>query len=142
MNTDLVLKALHIFGALLWVGGLSFVGILGLEVAERHRIEGPKAAFLGRMGMLARVTTGMVLTWLGGLAVFVPNIAVYKTQGWMHGKLALVVVLSALSGVLSGHLRKASMGQVEFAPAKVRMLSLVSLGVAAGIVVFAVLRPF
>jgi putative membrane protein len=36
----------------------------------------------------------MIATWVFGLLMLMPNWAAYKTQGWLHIKLALVVLLT------------------------------------------------
>jgi putative membrane protein len=138
----LALRALHLVGAILWVGGAAFVGILGLAAASAE-VEPQKVARLARVGVLARVSVGMVLTWVGGLLILVPSFtSIYASQGWMHAKLTLVLVISALTGVLSGHLRKASTGAAELSPGKLRGLASAILALATFVVFLAIMKPF
>jgi putative membrane protein len=138
----LALRALHLVGAILWVGGVAFVGILALAAATAD-IESQKLARIARVGVLARVTVGMGLAWVAGLLILVPSFRdVYARAGWMHAKLTLILVVSALTGVLSGHLRKAAQGSVPLSPGKVRGLSSAVLAIATLIVFLAILKPF
>lgn len=138
----LALRALHLVGAILWVGGVAFVGILAMAAATAE-VEPQKVARLGRIGVLARVTVGMGLAWVAGLLMLVPNFAdVYARAGWMHAKLTMILVASGLTGALSGHLRKAANGDVALSPGKVRGLSSAVLAVATLIVFLAIMKPF
>ncbi|MBK6578533.1 MAG: CopD family protein [Sandaracinaceae bacterium] len=112
----LALRALHLVGAILWVGGVAFVGIMALAAATAE-IDSQKLARVARIGVLARVTVGMGLAWVAGLLILVPSFGdVYARAGWMHAKLTMILVASALTGVLSGHLRKAANGSVPLSP--------------------------
>ncbi|MCB9658815.1 MAG: CopD family protein [Sandaracinaceae bacterium] len=138
----LALRALHVVGAILWIGGVAFVGSLG-AAAEAADVDGQKVARLGRRGLLERVTVGMGIAWVGGLLILVPSFSnIYARAGWMHAKLTLVLVASALTGVLSGHLRKAANGDVPFSLAKARGLSSAVLAVATLVVFLAMMKPF
>lgn len=138
----LALRALHIVGAILWVGGVAFVGILAMAAATAE-VEPQKVARLGRIGVLARVTVGMGLAWVAGLLMLVPAFTdVYARAGWMHAKLTCILVASGLTGALSGHLRKAANGDVALSPGKVRGLSSAVLALATLIVFLAIMKPF
>ena len=138
----LALRALHLVGAILWVGGVAFVGILAMAAATAE-VEPRKVARLGRIGVLARVTVGMGLAWAAGLLMLVPSFTdVYARAGWMHAKLTLILVASGLTGALSGHLRKAANGDADLSAGKVRGLSSAILAVATLIVFLAIMKPF
>lgn len=138
----LALRALHLVGAILWVGGVAFVGILALAAATAE-IDSQKLARVARIGVLARVTVGMGLAWVAGLLILVPAFGdVYARAGWMHAKLTLILVISALTGVLSGHLRKAANGSAPLSPGKVRGLSSAILAAATLVVFLAIMKPF
>ena len=79
----LALRALHLVGAILWVGGVAFVGIMALAAATAE-IDSQKLARVARIGVLARVTVGMGLAWVAGLLILVPSFGdVYARAGWM-----------------------------------------------------------
>lgn len=138
----LALRALHIVGAILWIGGVAFVGSLG-AAAHDADVDGQKIAQVGRRGLLERVSVGMATAWVGGLLILVPAFtSVYARMGWMHAKLTLVLVASALTGVLSAHLRKAAKGDVPLALGKTRVLSSAVLALGTLVVFLAILKPF
>lgn len=138
----LALRALHLVGAILWVGGVGFVSILALAAAIVD-VPPQKVARLGRIGVLARVTVGMGVAWVAGLLMLVPAFTdLYARAGWMHAKLTLILVASGLTGALSGHLRKAANGDAELSVGKVRGLSSAVLAVATLIIFLAIMKPF
>ena len=50
----LALRALHLVGAILWVGGVAFVGIMALAAAPAE-IDSQKLARVARIGVLAEM---------------------------------------------------------------------------------------
>lgn len=133
---------LHIIGVLLWIGGSASAawsaGQLALAPAEAR-----EAGLLAvRRSLLMIATPGILLAWAGGLTMFIAYFDdVYRTAGWMHGKLTIGIVVSALHGVLVARVRKAATGEREVSQgffAGVAM-TIVLLGAAA--VALVVLRP-
>lgn len=124
---QLWLRVLHIIGVVFWIGGSVTVGLIGAAAAQNK--DALKAA---RSVALKVATPGMILAWLGGLVMFGVSISVYARAGWMHGKITLALVAAALTGVLSGKLRKAAAGE-EVSASTLRNLSI-------GILVIAILN--
>ena len=134
----LALRALHVIGVIAWIGGLLAAGLIAAMAAEEARKGAVEAA---RKVMLYVVSPAMALSWLVGLAILIPNFgAVYARAGWMHGKLTLVLVASALTGVLSGTLRKMANGE-ETSTTKLRGLALGAFFIAVIVVVLVRLQP-
>lgn len=133
--------ATHLLGMALWVGGAAtaaFVAVAGAREGEGGR--GAIAAARKAFGMLAN--PGMGLAWLAGLSFLVPNFTTfYAKAGWMHGKLTLLVVLSAVTGVLGARLRKAAVGTKPGTPGLFGGLGLGVLVIAALIIFLAMLKP-
>jgi putative membrane protein len=83
------------------------------------------AAEAARKVALYVASPGMLLTWLVGLAVLIPNFsALYAKAGWMHGKLTLVFIASGLTGALSGMLRKIAAGDTDVKLVRLRILTI------------------
>jgi putative membrane protein len=64
------------------------------------------------------------------------------SQGWFHGKLALVIALSGYQGWLGAYGKKLANGQRPLSGKAVRMINEVPGIAAAIIVVLVIVRPF
>jgi putative membrane protein len=140
MSLQLLLRAFHVFGAILWVGGISAVAAVAATLPADAK---KSAAGALRGGVLHVVSPGMAFAWIGGLGMLLPNFTtVYAHAGWMHAKLALVLVASALTGVITGSIRRAAAGEAELAVGKVRALGLTVMFIGLFVVTLAIVRPF
>ena len=101
------LKALHLVGAVLWLG--SSIGVALVAAAASGDQRAPVAA-LARRVALRIATPGLVLAFAGGLTMLALSWDAYARAGWMHGKLLLVVIAAGLHGAISGKLRKLAGG--------------------------------
>jgi putative membrane protein len=133
------LRALHILGVILWIGGTVTAA---LSVAYATRETAAQVASVARRALLVVATPGLLLAWLAGLAMLVPNFsATYASAGWMHGKLLLAVVVSALAGMVVGRLRKTAAGTIDHVPGKLRLFAFLTLGLAIVVVFLVQMRP-
>ena len=129
---NLALRAFHLFGAILWIGGTVAVGLAAAAAAE-HRREASAAL---RRVALRVAAPGMVLAWVGGLTLLAMGWSGYRRAGWMHTKLLLVLVAAGLTGALTGRLRRWAAGD-ELSVQAVRGLAFALL-VLAGLVLLMV----
>ncbi len=130
----------HFLGLIFWIGG----SVAALSVAGYAAREDNQGALVAaRKAMLYWATPGMLLAWIGGLTVLIPDFAeIYARAGWMHAKLTLLLALSAFTGIASGRLRKAAAGTK---PASPKLLDGVAIGLAVGallVLILAKIKPF
>ncbi len=123
------MHVLHMLGVTLWIGGVVAVGLVGAMAAGEGKV-----LAAARHASLRVATPGMVMAFAGGLTMFVMGIDAYKSAGWLHAKITLALIAAALSGVLSGKLRKAAAG-AEVAPGTFKKL-------AGGVLLIAFLNIF
>jgi protoporphyrinogen IX oxidase len=138
------LKALHITAVVTWVGGMlaAAVAVAAISGArDQHEIAG-RTAFLAHVRRWdRRVTTpAMLLVWLLGLALALTGN--WFPQAWLVAKLALVLLLSALHGLLSGNLRRHSLSQHPGSPASLRHAAAAAVVAVLIIIVLVVVKPF
>lgn len=140
VNLNLLLKAVHLYGVILWVGGVFVVGVMARQVGD---VEGDKLAVsrVGRGAMLQAGGVGLVLAWLGGLSLFMLQLQVFRSAHWLHAKITIALVVSGLTGVISGKLRRAAAGDAPLDAAKISMLSRVMMLLAMIVVGLAVFKP-
>ena len=134
----IVFRYLHFLGITFWVGSAVAVAI---AAATPTPWESGIAQTLRKVTL--RVTTpAMLLAFAGGFGTLIPNFAeVYAKQGWMHGKLTLLLLLAGATGVLSGKLRRWADGQEVSQKTFTRLSWVISI-LAILILTFAIFRPF
>ena len=129
------LKAFHVATALAFVGGVLAVSVF-LAAAR---------AAPGAVGGVARVvrrwdrtvtTPAMLLVWALGLTL--ATAGHWFADGWLQAKLAVVLVLSAVHGIQSGHLRRLA-GGAAISPLPTAPFAI---GCAVVIALLAVAKPF
>lgn len=97
----LVLKSLHLAAVLIFVGGLMTLAVVTSGWVRVLVVLLPHEKSIGRAILRwDRYVTvpAMLATWAMGLSLAM--IGVWHGQGWMLGKIALVVLLSGLHGLL------------------------------------------
>ncbi|MAQ17760.1 MAG: hypothetical protein CMN30_23560 [Sandaracinus sp.] len=137
MTVDVWLRIAHIVGVVLWIGGALSVALVAAAAEGEAR---RSLATVARSVALKVATPGMVLAWLGGLAMFALHLDGYLRAGWMHGKITIALVVAALTGVLSGKLRRAAQGE-EVKPGTLRTFGIVIVVLAVLNVVLALAGP-
>lgn len=121
MTDHLLFKVLHVVGNIFWLGGVVSVALVAAGLAGHE--ERSHAVPLRRAALLI-ATPGMVLAWVGGLGMLIPGWSeLYAKAGWIHGKIAIALVAAALTGVLTGQLRKAAKGTGTLKPGLLRAIA-------------------
>jgi len=82
--------------------------------------------------MIATWVLGLALTFLGG----------WWNSGWLHGKLALVLALSGVHGMLVGQVRHFAEDRNARTQRYFRVLNEVPTLLMIGIVILVVVKPF
>jgi putative membrane protein len=132
---------LHLLGVLLWIGGCASAAWTAAQLATAPKEARTAGLAAVRRSLLAIATPGLLLAWLGGLTIFVSFIDVYRSAGWMHGKLTIALALSAVHGVLVARVRRAASGEREGSQGLFAGLAMALVIGAAIVVALVVLRP-
>ena len=131
-------RLLHMIGFMLWMGGAITVAFTAAAPSETPRA----ARGTLRRASLALVTPGMLLSFIGGLGMLLPRFTdVYARAAWMHGKLTLLLVLAAMTGILGGKLRKSTDGSADVPNSTFRKLGIAMLLLSTVVIGLAVLKP-
>ncbi|NEI74837.1 hypothetical protein GR212_35445 [Rhizobium lusitanum] len=138
------LKAIHIAAVITWIGGMLIVAVTttAFSAVAQCQTDTGRVAFFAQIRRWDRsITTPAMLTvWAFGLALAVTG--QWFSQPWLSVKIALVLVLSALHGVLSGGLRRLALGQQPYGVATIRYAAAGIIGIVVAVVVLVVLKPF
>ncbi len=100
--------ALHIIAVIAWMAGMLYLPRLfvyhadtepGSEVSETFKV-------MERRLLKAILNPAMIAAWILGILLIWRSDWSYMSQGWMHGKLLMVLLMSGVHGVLVGHVRR------------------------------------
>lgn len=135
------IKALHLISVMAWMAGMLYLPRLfvyhaaakpGSELSETLKV-------MERRLLRAIINPAMVATFLfGGLLLFVQD----WSQGWLHAKIVLVLVMGAIHGALS-RWRRDFEADRNTRPARFyRIANEVPTAVLIAIVILVVVKPF
>ena len=142
MDGALWLKALHIMAFTAWMAGMFYLPRLlvyhsgtkaGSEASETLKV-------MERRLLKAITTPAMVVTLLAG--TILATLQAQWTDGWLHGKLLIVLLLLACHGILAGHVRRFAADERPKSATWYRVFNEVPTLLFVGIVLLAVLKPF
>ena len=136
------IKALHVVAIISWMAGLLYLPRLfvyhvaaapGSERSETFKV-------MERRLYRAIMTPAMIVSWVAGLYLIWAG--GWILSGWMHGKLALVLALTATHGLM-GRWRRDFAGDRNARPSKFfRIWNEVPTLLMVVIVILVVVKPF
>ncbi|MBB5731961.1 putative membrane protein [Altererythrobacter atlanticus] len=140
--TYLWLKAGHIIFVIFWMAGLFMLPRLFVYHQESGPDSPENAQWIDRERKLLKIILlpSIIAVWAFGLALAFTLDA--WSQGWLHAKLLLVLILSAYHGYLSAYAKKLARGERPLTGKALRMLNEVPGIAVALIVVLVIVKPF
>ncbi len=138
------LKALHIIAVIAWMAGMLYLPRLfvyhvdaakGSELSERLKV-------MERRLMRAIINPAMIAAVALGVALLFVSPFVDWSDGWIYAKLAFIVVLSGIHGLLSRHRREFADDRNTRSGRYFRILNETPAVLMVGIVIFVVVKPF
>lgn len=136
------IKVLHVLAIISWMAGLLYLPRLfvyhtgvapGSETSELFKV-------MERRLNKAIMVPAMLVAWATGL--WLAYDAGFFRQGWFHGKLALVVAMSAVHGVLSARLRDFAEDRNQKSHVYYRVWNEVPTLLMIGVVILVIVKPF
>jgi putative membrane protein len=136
------LKALHIIAVIAWMAGMLYLPRLFVYHCETApgTLEYERFKLMERKLMRVIINPSMIAVWLLGLALAYALNA--WGEGWFLAKLALVIVLSGLHGMLSRWRRDFEHGRNTHSQRFYRIVNEVPAVLMAFIVILVVVKPF
>lgn len=136
------IKALHVIAVISWMAALLYLPRLfvyhcgapaGSPQSETFKVmEHRLLRFIANPAMIVTWAAGLYIAWDGG----------WLTQGWLHGKLLLVVLLSAFHGMQVRWLKDFAADRRVRSERFFRMVNEVPALLMVGIVILVVVKPF
>ena len=88
-------KAWHVISLVCWFAAIFYLPRLFVYHAmSADKISQERFALMERKLYRGIMTPAMIATWIFGLCMLLPNWESYKTQVWLHIKLACVIALT------------------------------------------------
>src|SRR5947199_4217877 len=136
------LKALHVIAVMAWMAGMLYLPRLFVYhcAAEVGSTQSETFKLMERRLLKVIITPAMVVSWVLGLWLAWAGGA--YAAGWLHTKVVLVLVLSALHGFFVRWVRQFALDQNRHSQKFYRVINEVPAVLMVGIVILAVVKPF
>jgi protoporphyrinogen IX oxidase len=136
------LKAFHIIAVIAWMAGMLYLPRLFVYHCEAEAGSKQSETFklMERRLLRAIINPAMIAAWVLGLALIWQGdwLAAY----WLHAKLALVLALSALHGLLARWVRDFAADRNQHTQKFYRIINEIPTLLMIGIVLLVVIKPF
>ena len=136
------IKALHVIAAIAWMAGMLYLPRLFVYHCEAEIGSKQSETFkvMERRLLRAIINPAMILTWLAGL--YLAWSGHWFSSGWLHGKLALVILLSGVHGFFSRCVKDFAADRNTRSQKFYRIINEVPTVLMIGIVILVVVKPF
>jgi protoporphyrinogen IX oxidase len=136
------IKALHVVAVIAWMAGMLYLPRLFVyhcdaEIGSR---QSETFKIMERRLLKAIINPAMIITWLTGL--YLAWSAHLFASGWLHGKLALVILLSGVHGFFSRCVKDFAADRNTRSQKFYRIINEVPTILMIGIVILVVVKPF
>jgi putative membrane protein len=139
----LAVKALHIIAMVCWFAGIFYLPRLFVYHAmSDDKTSQDRFAVMERKLYRGIMNPSMMATWVLGLSMVVMNWQVYKSQGWLHAKITLIILLTVYH-VLCGRFRLKLVDNPQYkSHVYWRWFNEVPVLILIAVVLLVVLKPF
>jgi putative membrane protein len=136
------LKAFHVIAIIAWMAGMLYLPRLFVYHCETARgsIQSETFKIMERRLLKAIINPAMIAAWVLGLYLAIDG--GWFRSGWLHGKLLLVIALSAVHGVLVKRTREFAEDRNTRPARYYRILNEVPTVLMIGIVILVIVKPF
>lgn len=138
-------KALHIISMVAWMAGLFYLPRLFVYHAEHGAPDETTETFkvMERRLLRAIMNPAMIATWIFGvMLVLTPSLVDWRSEGWLHVKLAAVLVLTWLHHWLAKRRKDFARDANTRSGRAYRIMNELPTVLLIVIVVMVVVRPF
>ncbi len=136
------IKALHVIAVIAWMAGMLYLPRLFVyhSIAEVGSKQSETFKVMERRLLKAIINPAMMVTWLAGL--YLAWSGHWFSAGWLHGKLVLVIAMSALHGFLARWVKDFAADRNLRSQIFYRLINEVPTVLMIGIVILVVVKPF
>jgi putative membrane protein len=136
------IKAFHIISMVAWMAGMLYLPRLFVYHcgAEAGSVQSETFKVMERRLLKGIINPAMIATWVFGLSLI--WMGGWMWAIWLHIKLALVIVMSGLHGMLARYVRDFAADRNRHSQKFYRIINEVPTLLLIGIVLLVVLKPF
>jgi protoporphyrinogen IX oxidase len=136
------LKAFHIIAVIAWMAGMLYLPRLFVYhcTAEKGSVQSETFKVMERRLLRAIINPAMIATWLLGLILAWTGH--WFDSRWLQAKIALVLVLSALHGLLARWVKAFAADANRHSQRFYRIINEIPTLLVIAIVILAVVKPF
>ncbi|OQM73987.1 protoporphyrinogen oxidase HemJ [Manganibacter manganicus] len=135
-------KAIHVIAVISWMAGMLYLPRLFVYhvEAEKGSVQSETFKVMERRLLRGIINPAMIVTWVFGLWLAWKGFGFQG--GWLHAKIALVIVMSAIHGYLSASVRKFSEDRNEKPARHWRIVNEIPTLLMIAIVILVIVKPF
>ena len=135
-------KAIHVLAVISWMAGMLYLPRLLVyhADAEKGSVQSETFKVMERRLLRGIINPAMILTWVFGLWLAWKGFGFHG--GWLHTKIALVVLMSAVHGYLAGAVRKFAEDRNEKPARHWRIVNEIPTLLMIAIVILVIVKPF
>ncbi len=135
-------KALHVIAVISWMAGMLYLPQLFVYHTESEpgSVQSETFKVMERRLLRGIINPAMVVTWVLGLWLAWSGFGF--AGGWLHAKIALVIVLSATHGYFAGAVRRFAEDRNDKPARHWRIMNEVPTLLMIAIVILVVVKPF
>jgi putative membrane protein len=136
------IKAFHVIAVISWMAGMLYLPRLFVYHSEaaKDSIQSETFKIMERRLLKAIMTPAMIATWLLGAVLIWQG--GWITSGWLHAKIALVIVLSGMHGMLARAVKDFAADRNTRPARFYRILNEVPTVLMIVIVILVIVKPF
>jgi putative membrane protein len=135
-------KAIHVVAVIAWMAGMLYLPRLFVYHvdAEKGSVQSETFKVMERRLLRGIINPAMIVTWVFGL--WMAWKIFHFEGGWLHAKIALVLILSGLHGYLAAAVRKFAEDKNEKPAKHWRIVNEIPTLLMIVIVILVVVKPF
>lgn len=136
------IKAIHVIAVISWMAGMLYLPRLFVyhANAEKGSVQSETFKVMERRLLRAIINPAMIVSWVMGLWLAWKGFGFHG--GWLHAKIAAVVLMSGVHGYLSAAVRKFSEDRNEKPAKHWRIVNEVPTLLMIAIVILVIVKPF
>lgn len=136
------IKALHVIAVISWMAGMLYLPRLFVYHCDAPLGSPQSETFKIMEWRLLKViiNPAMIVTWLAGIWLIWQG--GWISSGWLHGKLALVIALSAVHGFFSRWVKDFAADRNTRSQKFYRIINEVPTVLMIGVVILVIVKPF